>query len=160
MRGSRLNLRVDSRPFFFPWCMWAMPLFSLKLSCITMPMPSSMRGICGDENCILKRLRMRMKTRIIGKEHCTKETQQKNLAMPWKVKMIKKWDVSFYLLATCSMCFPCLVLQANVKWGFMVIPPRKYDIISPTGGKSVFQGVFTRCASEHQHTHELLKQHL
>lgn len=73
----------------------------------------------------------------------------KKLAILWKVKMIKKCDMSFYLLATCSMCFPCLRLQENVNRGFMIIPPRKYDIISPTGVKSVFQGVFTWCASEH-----------
>lgn len=76
------------------------------------------------------------------KTHPTKKLTR-TLSMMWKVEMIKKWDMFglfFSSLATCSMCFPCLLLQENLKWGFMVIPPRKFDIISPTGGTSVFQG--------------------
>ena len=147
MGGFRLNLCVDSRPVF-PCYMWLIPLFSLKLSSVTKPVSSSMRVICCDENTSLKRLRVRMKT-IIGKERYTKKTPQKTWLCCGKLKWLKSEMCHFFLLATCSMCFPCLILQANVNWGFMVIPPRKYDIISPTGGKSVFQGVFTWGVSEH-----------
>lgn len=148
MGGFRLNLCVDCRPVFL-WYMWPIPLFSLKLSSMTKPVSSSMRGICCDENTSLKSLRVRMKTRIIGKEHYTEKTPQKTWLCRGKLKLLKSEMCHFFLLATCSMCFPCLVLQANVNWGFMVIPPKKHDIISPTGGKSVFQGVFTRSFSEH-----------
>lgn len=141
--------------------MWLIPWFSLKFSSMTKPMPSSMRGLHCNECTSLERLWVRMKTRIISKERYTKKPPQNTWLCCGTLKWLKSEMCNFFfLLATCSMCFPCLILQANVNWGFMVIPPRKYDIIFPTGGNSVFQGVFTWSISEHQHTHQILKQYL